>query len=227
MQSTKSFQQSIPRIIFDRSSSLSLSPLIQSATKSISVTTKIQLQTTFCSLSALLLLGTTTSQLSLPASLLIFLVLSCLSAFFLLRAAKEIFLKYKPFHENPSGLPIALRIKSKILNYTSSLPSFQSRQTTRTRHTDSCPSFFLTQSYFSPENLYVCLSLFLEYFFPTHFVWLTPIHTSRLTKNVVSPWRSLLISLSNLIPFPPPPFFSVTIVCSSFHSRQHNFLKYT
>ena len=84
-------------------------------------------------------------------------------------------------------LSTALRIKSKTLNQA--LVYLPACHTTKARHTDFCPSFFNTQSYFLPGNLCnLTLTLYLPQF-PSTFCQ-TSSYASRLTLNITNPCRS-------------------------------------
>lgn len=99
--------------------------------------------------------------------LLIHLSVSCLSpVLFPLRSQRVILKTINCFMQISQWLSIALRIKSKTLNQA--LVYLPACHTTKARHTDFCPSFFNTQSYFLPGNLYnltltLCLPRFSFY----------------------------------------------------------------
>ena len=97
-------------------------------------------------------------------SLLIHLSVSCLSpVLFPLRSQRVILKTINCFMQISQRLSIALGIKSKTL--TQALVYLPGCHTRRARHTDFCPSFFKTQSYFLLENLYnLTLTLYLPWF---------------------------------------------------------------
>ena len=152
---------------------------IQSVAKSCQCHHESTPPTAFCSLSSLSWLGTIISQSILKASLLNFLVLSCLSPVFSLQSIqRDFFLSNRNcFMQIPQWLPGALRIKSQILNISYQVPAYlpTSCHTTEARYTGLFPRFLNTQSFFfffffffAWKPLYVLenlhMSLFLECF---------------------------------------------------------------
>ena len=150
--------------------------------------------------------GTIISWSILKASLFTFCFLP-LSSSFPLRSQRVILKTINCFMQIPQWLSIALRIKSKTLKQA--LVYLPVCHVTKARHTDFCPSFFNTQSYFLPGNLYnLTLTLYLPWF-PSTFCQ-TSSYASRLTLNITNTWRSCveidslyftLIFLSHLIFF--------------------------